>query len=101
MDCTCPNCRDKAELTKIGKQEFIECLKCGWFETQADGSMSACDSPQSETRNKALSASSTEAPKPEGGNQPGDLPPPSPPPSEPVISEDEEDDIKIRINFED
>ena len=47
MECPCPNCKSKAELTKIGDKEYIKCPECGWFETQADGSISACDPPKS------------------------------------------------------
>jgi Zn ribbon nucleic-acid-binding protein len=104
MDCLCPNCKAKSELIKIGEVEYIHCQKCGWFESQADGSMSACEPPSSETKQLLSASPSLNPGEPIGGGPNGLPPPPLPPPVPPGDEDDEdedEDNLNVRIRFED
>lgn len=46
MENLCPNCKANADIVSIVGVDYIQCPECGWFKTQPDGSMIACDEPQ-------------------------------------------------------
>lgn len=107
MECLCPNCKANADLVTIDGVEYIKCSgDCGWFQTQADGSMMACEKPASKIDQPAEPELEPESPllpcdpasTSEGG---GSIQAPFPPPSDKPDLEDDGDDINVRVTFED
>lgn len=47
MEIFCPNCKLSADLHTIDSVDYIRCPDCGWFQVQADKSMTPCDEPVS------------------------------------------------------
>src|SRR4030042_5437114 len=109
MEGLCPNCKASADLVTIESVEYIQCPECGWFETLSDGSLSACDPPQSRVDPKAVSEHDQDDPNillhespaatPEVGPIQDSVTPTSGKPGE--IDEDDEDEVHGRIHFED
>jgi len=93
---------DCLDLLTIESIEYINCPKCGWFETAADGAMSPCEPPQSpvmrtEPELEPESMTETESTKPSSPppdsadvKSPGGSSPP--PGDEPINKEDDEED---------
>lgn len=116
MEIFCPNCKKTADLVTIDEIDFINCPECGWFQTQADGSMTACDPPSSKV-DRPPEPGQIEKPaalemghEPDPGSGPaatsaGDPDPPAdkPDPDYDPDQDDESDDsgIEIEITFED
>lgn len=97
----CPNCKKDAESRMIDSVEYIQCPECGWFQAQADGSMTACDPPAGIVDRPAEPGPGPPTPDngpaatPEGGD--------TPPSGKPGRDDDDSDDsgLEIEISFED
>jgi len=101
QETLCPNCKGKSELVKVGQADYVKCPECGWFETQADGSISACDPPKSDIKSLLSPTPPSLKPKEavsDGGPREA---PPSQPPSDPSDQQAGDDSVTLRINFED
>ena len=105
MQILCPNCKRSADIVTIDGVDYIECPECGWFKVEDDGSMSVCDGPPKENTLSDPASTAT------GGDEP--VPDPQPEPAVPAASspgqpgiedediEDEDDEIKVVVTFED
>jgi Zn ribbon nucleic-acid-binding protein len=74
MDILCPNCKQTADLRKIGEVEHIECPDCGWFKVQADSTFVACDNPPGPEQTEQTNTATPEPAMPEPAHGDGPVP---------------------------
>jgi Zn ribbon nucleic-acid-binding protein len=115
MQILCPNCKADSVLLTIESVDYIQCPECGWFETQQDGSLTACEAPSIKlsvvdppVEPEPVQADQGFTPEPAESKSEGDVsisPPPLKSPSDkPVVEDrdrDDEDEVTIRLKFED